>query len=242
MKNYIFGISIVLLFSALTPKEDGDCINIIRDYIDRMSLIGVPKDNQTYYLDMKIVTIYAPQTNTAASNVGIKMYLNSESMIYETEQFSVYQDESDAFMVLHPQKKIIWNDGGKNPNRDLDRVNIGKSQKALFENGKIVSCQELKYKGIDAKKIVLKVSEADKDALKIEEVVVFYDTGRKMVYEVDIIFEKTQLVRKQVTTYNVINFNYKAKAAGAVRNIIFAGAGRLQPKYKGYTLEKNRRT
>ena len=154
---------------------------------------------------------------------------------------SGYQDEKDAFMVVHPNKSIIWSKGGKRPDASVLRDQAGRFQDTLVEMSVLKSCELVTWNGRSVKKIVLEPIKKIKEYTKIVRMEYLLDPEKQQLLQVDMFYQGGEEFISKTITYTTIDWNAKTDMSLGVYYRIFNTNNRLHKRYSTYTLVDNRK-
>jgi hypothetical protein len=154
---------------------------------------------------------------------------------------SGYQDEKDAFMVMHPQRTIVWGKGGTRPDASVLRIVWGKIQDTLIEVSIVKSCQESIVSGKRVKKILLEPNKKFKDYSRVDRMEYILDIEQEKLLEVTMYYLPGEEFISKAVTYHQINWKAKLDMSVGVYYRIFNTNNKFHKKYSNYTLVDNRK-
>lgn len=222
-------------------QTDTSCAGLVKDYVKRMQEYGRPRGKDVYYMDMQVSTVYNPEYAKNDSDVRVRMYLSADKMQYESSYVSMYQDQHDAITIVHPQKLIVWNQGGALPEQKESYASLMAISDTLFMRSKVIACRNTEENGRQLREIVLQPDAGYRRSRRVQQVVYHYDISEKRVYRSTIFYTEESSRRRETTTYHRLNFNQSAMPFNRAERIILQANGKPVAKYSSYELIDNRK-
>jgi hypothetical protein len=239
----IFTIGVIVagpLAGISTLQAQDDCKKIITAYIEEMASVQAPGPGQAYHVHFTTESISADPRKTQSSTVEAHVYMDRSHMTYQTGQMMMMRDAQDAFMVIYPQKKIIWAKGGLNPAESTERISLGGIQKNLVEKASVSFCRTETKAGQSVKVIGLVPDQETAEKVNVSAFTFYYSPAFQKMQKVTIEFTKPHPMQRQTITYHTIDFDYKAFKPKPFYAQVFASQGVLHQKYQGYMLVDNK--
>ncbi len=228
-------------YGAWGQQADTSCAGLVKDYVRRMQEYGRPKGKEVYFMDMQVNTAYNPEYAKTDSDVRVRMYLSADKMQYESNYVSLYQDNNDAITIVHPQKLIVWNQGGALPERKESYATLLSISDTLFTRSKVASCRNMEEDGRQFREVVLQPDAGYRRSRRVQQVVYHYDISEKRVYRSTIYYTEEASRRRETTTYHRLSFNQSAMPFSRAERVILQANGKPVGKYSGYELIDNRK-
>ncbi len=234
MKFVLHSLIICFLPSLFIAQVDKICVKEIQEVIkaDEARKDSV-KQGKVLHLKYNVrVTDW--EDETTLSNVNL--YKNETHLHFFSEQANVYQDLTEAVVIL-PQQKIAFLS-------DMDKSLANfKMSDAFFQlrKGFLDSCQILQCgtKLGSVKTLVLKPRLEEDGALKITKLSYEYDLATKTVLQIKVEYNDEYKLKQMVITYKefkVLDTYPFAKCT----SYLLDKKGQVLAKYKDYELEDNR--
>ncbi|MFN3402658.1 MAG: hypothetical protein ACK40G_01095 [Cytophagaceae bacterium] len=235
-------IIVFFLTSSFGSYSDGeDCINILKEYSQRMLQYKNPDPAKTYKLEMGVKTIYKKGLDIPDTDIKTTVLIKGDKVQYESSYLNMYMDEKNTFTIIHPQKLIVRADGGLR--NKVDKVEaFATIQDTLFKRSTVQSCMETITEGKKVKEITLIPDNLMQNATMINKIIYSYDLKEKRVYQTRIFFLPQSPKKEEIITYNSLNYNSKEKIFTKAENMVFTDQGKLQSIYKNYEFIDNRKT
>ena len=233
-------VYLALLWSEALPvvaPANGQCLEEVKAYIRRSMELSEPGPNKVYYLHLSMDNFPRNATESPQS-MDIEVFRKDEALIYETKQVAVYKDSKDAFMVIHPLKRIVWEESNESFS-DLKTTQIAEMQLTIIENSEVLSCTAIEREGRALKRMVLQPNEKIKEVFGAQKLTIDFDLLDELLKEVTIEFTAANKLKRQVISYHTYDYDYKERTIAASRDLIFTHEGALQPRLKGYSVIKN---
>ncbi len=239
----IYTISITLCCGhwVLGQQADTSCVGLVKDYVKRMQEYGRPRGKEVYFMDMQVNTVYNPEYAKNDSDVRVRMYLSTDKMQYESSYVSLYQDPHDAFTIVHPQKLIVWNQGGALREQKESYATLLSISDTLFARSKVISCRNMEEDGRRLREVVLQPDAGYRRSRRVQQVVYHYDLSEKRVYRSTIYYTEEASRQRETTTYHRLSFDQSAMPFSRAERVIFQASGKPVGKYSGYEIIDNRK-
>jgi hypothetical protein len=228
------------LVDSAQAQQQVDCKKIITAYIENMAAVQTPEPGHSYHIHFTTESISADPKKTQSSTVDAHVYLDHTHMTYQTSQMLMMRDALDAFMIIHPQRKIIWAKGGLNPVEETERLTLGTVQKNLVEKATLSFCRTEEQAGQSIRVIGLVPARETGEKVHVKSFTFYYSSALEKMQKVIIEFEKPHPMQKQTITYHTIDFDYKSFKPKSFYAQVFASGGVLHQKYQGYRLVDNK--
>ncbi len=190
-------------------------------------------------MQFSIKSIPANKSSSEISEVNSKMYRSKDQLVYKTKDVVIYQDMLNAFMIIHPNNRIIWS---KNPekNQAHSTAQIANLQKILLEESTLIHCSksvaENKHEIIDIK---LKTSKKISEEFKVTYSLMKFDATTNQLLKVETIFDQDQPLARQIIEYQIIDYNYKGKKLKPAKSMVFSSDGKIRAEFQHYTIIEN---
>ncbi|SNT14326.1 hypothetical protein SAMN05421640_2491 [Ekhidna lutea] len=226
-----------LLSGAVSTQEP--CIQYLEGHFERMKSFSELVEGKTYFLEMEMFYKDNPLKEGGSDvNLNSTLYVNTEQYVFESSTISVYQDNSDAFMIVHPQKKIIRREPIKvNHAEQFEKVT--QLQEEILKTNQGVTCTDKKVDSNINMIVTLKPSaEIVKNDMVTE--VEFEFSDNKKLKEVSVNFSSNHQFLLQRITYVNMDLDVKSWKNRPVTDYVFMKEGQLNERYKNYQIIDNR--
>jgi hypothetical protein len=226
-------ILVMLLGSSYsTNAQLSDCKDQLISIVRSMQGIDRPAIGRTHFLafDIQSTARNAPTSVSNISNTSISISITTEKYSYESDYISMFVDEKDQFIIIHPKKLILKK---KNP-EGVDRIDFRKEilstfQDSILKYGEVFICD--KFKG-GIHNISIRPPDNLRKSLQINKIEYVIDITNNTLKEVTVFYIAPHKLKKQKVTYKEIGLNIPSKRL----NWIFDHRGLLKAEYKSYQL------
>jgi hypothetical protein len=233
MLNFILGI----IFMLNIPDED--CKNLLTHHLDKTHNITNPVKDITYFLEISITYKANPLINgTTDVKMKNRMYLTSEQSIYLSDQMNVYQDNSEIFVVVHSQKKIIRSKSVKT-NQEAFTKNLSLVQRGLLDSAASCTCSSKTMNGRQYSVLNVKTKDSFRENTNVVNLVFNFDEEGELASQIVNFTSKADYIFYELV-YESLDLDYKQWKPKSLTNYIFDQKGALLPEFNGFTLIDNR--
>ncbi len=235
VKCFLFAL--IPLFSY--EVGNAQCLTPVKEYVNESARHTEPKEGQIYFMQFSVKSIPASKFSSEIAIVSSKIFRSKGQLIYETKDVDIYQDELNAFMIIHPNKRIIWS---KEPEKIKNEATnkIAALQKNLLESSQLIDCSiSVAENGHDIISIKLKTSDDIKNEFKVAYSLMKFDRTLNQLLKVETIYEPDQPLARQIIEYQKLDYNYKGMKIKPAKSMIFNSKGQVKPEFKQYTFIEN---
>jgi len=174
-------------------------------------------------------------------DMNVKILLSKDQMHTLTNDIEIYQDNRDAFMVIHSKKMVMWATSTIRTDKKQKLKELSALRDTLFDLCDATACIGVKNrKGEGRNKLTLRARELARKAFHVSTLQYLYEPQSGKIEQVVISYLPSYEVKRMTTTYKEINFNFKAKINKSVISKILNKNNQLLLKYNGYQLVDNR--
>lgn len=239
--KYILIIS--FFFSMILTKvhaqgDYAECRKVLKEYVKKISLVNYPSGTQVYYMDMDIA-YKIRNTENPELKMHVEVLMSKDQLSYNSNYVSVFQDEKDAFMVLHAQKTILRSKGGKSEDRELNKSRLTIFQDTIIDLSKIKQCTNIKQEGKDVMMIELEPNEYAKKTYFVKSLKFYYDPIEKALKKISIFYTDEYKMEECTVSYNKVNYNYKGWSSRSAYDKVLSKTGQPVAKFKNYKIVDN---
>lgn len=240
MKKLIIPVIVLMaqLFLMQISWAQEDCLTPIRQYVEKMANVSEPQPGQIYFMQFTVQTIPAKDSSLEPSKVESKIYKGKDKLIMESGDVAIYQDEKDAFMVIHPLKRIVWTKKEEKTEKSKP-FEMGDLQKLILSESKMIYCKKIEPNEGDVIQVKLKMNEKISDDIKVDFLIIDFDNSAGRIIKVQSVFGPGQQLDRQIVAFQNIDFNYSGKKIPAARTMIFKSNGELLAGLANYSLIDN---
>ena len=226
---------LILLFGEVSADPN---VDLIRAYYKTMEKFSIPSTNKVYHISYKEELIPKGGGKVSTSNVNI--YASGNKFYCYTGIVDVFQDEEDAFLIVHKEKMIYQSNSPENQQSRAQFTHYIKVQDQFFKNGKILLSEIVVLNGKKVARVSIATPKDLDPALKVVRTTYWFDIegGKLMKTKVD--YDQSYKIKSRVTTYNQLNLDYKKKLRKAVFKQVLDKKGQLIEPYESYKLVVNK--
>jgi hypothetical protein len=180
-------------------------------------------------------TIYNENLGVDSEVVNTEVFTTHNKIALYDKKMSVFGNEKDVFVVLPEYKKIYWNNSDP---RIFNDANMYKKfleiQRLLLNSAKTISCADN-----DGKMIITVIPDTEfGKKTKLSHQKITYNIQEDKIQKVENFYSKTNKIKNQTITYQVLDFNSRIKIDSPT-TALFSG-NELKSKYKGFEIIDNR--
>lgn len=248
LKLLTFYTLLALVSIQATFAQGNDvCKDIILAQTEKMQEYSKNQGNRIFYMHTQ-TSLIPNQTGAYANlalspkDVELKIYAGAGKMYYESKYVAIYQDQEEAFMVIHPQKLIVWSkespqEADQNYKQALTE-NLGTAQKQLIEMSSVLTCREINWENKQVKKIEMIPNQKAREEFQIKKMIFYYDPQTSQILKQIINYTSNHKLKQQIITYHEMIFDYKEKIPKQARSYIFSKNEQLVSQYQNYQIER----
>lgn len=238
---------VVIIFSCLSinlfaQRAINSCVQRVKDFDKKNDSRPLPDNKSVYYVNynQKIVMW---DKSTPTVNTDVKIWANMYRMKYATPDIEVYQDNRDAFMIIHSKKKIIWGQSEMKEGKDaMDQIaKIAALKDTMLNHSTVLKCEIFEKDGKELLRMIIKVNADVREIYNVEQMEFIYDNSSGNILRINTDFIPSYEAKRMEITYLKNEYDYKGvKLDKPVSEKIVSRSNLLLPKYKEYQLIDNR--
>ena len=240
MKRLAICILVLLGGSTLLAQNTNSCKQDLLQYVEQMGKLQEPEGNAVYHLQYEVNTTLRKERSNAPTHEEVEVYLCASGMEFRSNSVVVVQDAEDAFMVMHPQRSIVWTNGGQRPNAAGAQAAMLDGQRAFIESARVRACKEVTRKGETATLLMLSPAPNTPEAAQLTSVS-YYLNANGALKEMVINYGPQSPIQTQSITYHQLELNHRGWKFKGAKEQVLASTGKPVAKYKGYTLQNLKR-
>lgn len=233
-------MKILLILGMATSFFNGPkCIELIEGHIAKMEEINAPENGVSYYLDMDVYykdnPLVSGGNDVSAHN---KLFLNSEQLVFESNQVDVYQTKTEIALVAHSQKRIYRSNQVEFDQKKYTEQ-MNQIQHKIIENPKSCTCDKKELNQQEFTIVRLDINDELKEALKVKELIFTFD-AQSNLNEVEIRYPNSSDYITQRMKYNVLDLDFQGWISRPIEDYLFDDKGNLIERLSGYQIIDNR--
>lgn len=240
MNRLTYLIIILIISLSYNKSKAQDCADLLKDYASKISQFNAPEKSKVYYMNIDVSSDYKEGNSLKKKNMNIRMFISKNKVHYISDVVSIFADEDDYIVIMHPQKIIIRADGRLNENISEMNKNYGLIYNQLIDSSEVYSCKNINENGRSLKYFHLIPDENHKKAYKTDKVKYYFDLKSQMLYKTIVYFTNSAVV-KQTTVFNDIDFDYKKTKIKKAKNMLFDLNNNILPQYRHYQYINNKK-
>ncbi|MBI2968992.1 MAG: hypothetical protein HYY40_14415 [Bacteroidetes bacterium] len=238
---------LILFLSLLvaSPLYSQSCLQSVRECYKKMNNPDAElKKNNLYYLNYTVLNTMRDTALLATSGGTFEVLLAPGFARLLSDQVEVYQDITDAFMII-PSRKIIYHTASAlRKAQESMKKEMMIIQDTLFTLAAEESCREITLAdGTCYKEVILVIRGMARQAFKIEKMTFQLSAEKQFIHKIVIQFTPEKEIAQTEVTFNALDYNYKkpVKNNTPVARHFLDGNGRLLARYTGYELVEAKR-
>lgn len=246
MRNIV--IVIMMLFvsiSSLLAQNNAQCQQMFSKYIAGLGEFDAPVDGRNYFMHITTSTIPNKLSRSytaspySSENIDVKVVLAKGRMFYYSTYINFYEDSENSFIIIHPQKMIIWKKITPQKQKQTQALQMPMTalRKQIFDELTMMSCVDDVFLGKKVKQITMIAKQKLRDESAIEKIIYWYNPADNKIEKQEIIFIAGQPTIKQEMIYNELDTNYKGNVASSAINNVYDRNKKLLKIYSGYTVD-----
>ena len=235
MKNAgLLTFLIITLSSFVFSQNSLECKGLLEGFASQMAKIELPEPGKMHSLHFSIQTVGNPGHSNLNTLIDIKITMTKEFYGYSSPQISVFADQAESFVIIHPQRLIVHRDQSY-LNTDPEALDKAiELQRVLISRGQFQVCEERTKDNINFKYMMLKMESDFKKRHHIDWVEYWYDLKQDRLKEVIIHYSSTSDKAKQIFTYHEVKLNNRLASPINAKAYVFASNGHLFSKFQQY--------
>lgn len=243
-KNNILFIIIFLpvcIGNVFAQEENSACKDLLYNYIEQFAEMELPERKNAYYLKIKLENNPREKSQKSRYPSDLVEIINTKNqLVYNTNNFSIYQDQEDLFYVYHFQKIIQWSNSTRNNEEIMQKSwDLSKLQKKLIDISEISECKDDTINSNIYKHIRINLPQSY--VSDIANCEYYYNTNKNLLEKVIVYYSDSHILDNKVVEFLEVNFDYKPISLKKAKSEIFDRKGKLLPKYSSYKLVNNKK-
>lgn len=231
----LFQVILLPFLFICVGKSNGQCKDELIESLKVTRGLEL-QSGKTAYMQLNIKNIR--RNDGVDQSIDIEVFRREDQLIYKTKDIKIYKDLENSFMVIHPLKRIVWqeSDGKFQEDKSMEIIDL---QLKLVEESVLLSCKEVLVNDNPLRELLLEPSDQIKDVFGVTELKIVFDRELNQVKSVNSKYMKGKDLLSQIIEFKELNYNYKGKMPRDIKKLIFTTDGRLVDSLKDYTLLKN---
>jgi hypothetical protein len=221
-------ISIGLFVQATSP----DCKETVRSYIRGLASI---KESSSKAYCMHYETLNYGKDN-AEVKAFVKMILKGNSLVYESDYISIYQDDKEVYTLVHPQKVIVKSKPNSAKIKEMRMKKGGVLQDSVFKVSTLKSCTDGFLNSSPVRITELALTEQGSKTFKVTKIVYYFNEKENRLDKQELYYIPGAKIVKQEILFKEMSFDYKGKIKSHARDYLYNGS-KLDSRYKDYKFQ-----
>lgn len=232
-------LNVILGFLFTFIGSGDECKQLLINYLEKSQSISVPDEGATYFLQMSMTYKANPLIKgTADMQITNQMYLTSDQSIFVSGQIDVYQDQSEIFVVIHSQKKIIRSKAVKR-NKEMFTEHLNLAQRSILDSAASYTCSSKVSGGQTYTILNIKPKDTFRQKTNIFSVAFHFNELGTLISQTINYTAKAEYLFQEIV-YESLDLDYKKWKSKKLTYYIFDQKGTLLPSFSGYALIDNR--
>lgn len=230
---------IIWLFLPKIYQVD-QCELMMDNHFNKMKSLTDLKEGQTGFLEMEVFSKANPLKKTVKDvTLSSSLYVSKKGYVFNSTTISVFQDEKDAIMVVHPQKRIIIGPALEK-NKEEQLANLTSLQELILSTKKEMNCSEVQLRNQEFTQTRLIPGDDIKDTYQMKEISFFFNSNNELK-TVNVSFTNSNDFLFQRFDYKSMDLDVKNWKPKPAEEYVFDRNNKLLTEYQGYTIIDNRR-
>lgn len=163
------------------------------------------------------------------------MAMANDKIIYTDDNYEMYQDLKDVFMVMHPKKMIIRSNSVIYQDREQKLNQVVSFRDTLIDRLQPTGCELVDIDGKKYKHVTLRADQVTKRKLHVEEMQFTFDQQAKTLKKVKVDYSKNHQDKMMVVEYKTMDFNANKRLKTTAQEYVMNKSGdKPLSKYKTY--------
>ncbi len=234
IKTIKISLGCLLLLYSMAASGQGHCLEKLKQYVKTTSAMGEPPKGKVYYMHYSMDTAPGKKTNVR-QHTESKIYRGQHRLYFESEKVQIYQDLKEAFLVLHPLKRIIWH----KDREALKQVipDMGRQQEWILEHSAQQYCRPLNDdKEENPWQAKLTMDETVRKEHGVKALLIDFRKATGEPLKVTTLYEDGHQYLRRTMYYHQVDYDYRHKRIGTARSYVFSKNNTLLPRLQGYEL------
>lgn len=232
----IMAIGILLWAAVARPQATSNCLDDILAWEEQVYKLDLEQPNAIFGLHYSVLT---EDWDGKVVRSRVKVYRSQEEVHFFSEQADIYQDKDHVFLVLHPQKLILWNDAPEEMAAGGFDEEFMAIRRSFFEESTVEVCGPAAGEP-SVKVAVVKAVEDLTGTVLINRMKYRYDTQHKKLLSTEISYKPQYKVKRIVVTYEGLYPHAQYDFGGAAWKHVLKPDGNPLAKFSNYQLMDNR--
>lgn len=230
-------LMIVLTGSAFSFYESENCKGPLKKYLDYLRSVPYPKGETVHYYKLRTISVSA--SDNSSTDLISEMWVAAEGKsIYKDPTTEYFRDQQQLFLVRHDKKQIMSSSlGTVNKKNNHNESGMDALKDSLLLGFAILDCREIMLEGNKVRFLSMKPDQKYREQSKIDKLDYYLSLDNKYLYRMVTYYTSGYGVKKKSIDYLVVNYNDRQnKFKIPARENIYAGANRLQEKFRNYKI------
>ncbi|MGD1842674.1 MAG: hypothetical protein ACFB0B_17525 [Thermonemataceae bacterium] len=240
---HILFVALCLLPTLTSAQNLAEGRKHLESYFAKIKTYELPSTKQTYYLSLEVTTIPNTQSSYAKSpysskNIPVEIVLSANRLFYESKYINFYNDQKEAFTIIHPQRLIVWTKK-KAPKEAVQNTPQQIELLSALQQRVLTDCKVIRYEPHQGsvKKIVLRANDQLQKELGFRQITYYLDVANNLLKKQHIHYIENYKIKQQTIIFKEFNLNYKGKVAASAYRNVFGKDYRILPQYQSYRIE-----
>lgn len=224
--------SSVLILTSMAAQSQ--CMEKLKAYVEANAKIQEPAEGKVYFMHFTLENT-PRRVGLNAISTDSKIYRGKNKLHFETKDMEVHQDLEDAFLIIHPLKRIVWH----NDRKALEKMvpKMAEQQQWILEHSQEQYCRSLpKVKGRATQQVKLVMDELVQADKQVKAVIIDFDVATGQPLKVITHFDKGHQLMTQKVVYHRLDYDHRQKKMTAAKSNVFTHDQNLLPEFQHYEL------
>ena len=237
----VIWIMLVIVPSIAFAQGKDNCKGLVVKHFNQMQDVGVPGENSAHRYIYSTHNKLFPEYGSNTKKMKLDYVVGKGLTIYESSYVSMYKDQQEGYLVVHPQKKILIFSSKENSRTQEDLKIVSSFQDSVFVFMTEKECKVIKENNIVIKRGVFTPSLAMNRKIGLTKIVADIEPESGKVLKIENFFEKPSKYQWQEMVYHEVDLKYKGKLPKNARDKVFSTSNALLAKYQNYEIIDQRK-
>ncbi|TVL99813.1 MAG: hypothetical protein CV087_16325 [Candidatus Brocadia sp. WS118] len=226
----------LLVLPVVAQGEQGDCKQRIVISVKNLQKIGKPEPGKVHHLEFNVEATarYTPSNVNNMTKSLVDITITNDQYFYDSDFLSIWTDQQDQFMIMHPKKLIIKS----KPSKDIQKIDYRQQmimdlQDRILDNTDNINCQEI---DMSNELITIQPNQKIRDSHFIDKIEYTLDRKDHAIHEVTVYYLEPYKLIKQRVEYLALETNIPYSTDLIDKKRVYEANGLINEKYKNYQI------
>jgi hypothetical protein len=234
LKKQIQILIFLIIFPTALYSQQELCIDGLVKAVKKLQKLDKPKPGYMHYLKLNVeaTTRYSPANINPINNSEVNITITSDHYIYNSDYLSMWIDQQNQFIIIHPRKLIIRS----KPNEEMTKIDYRQKLLIAAQDSILNNIYTYNCKSFDSSTELISIqpNQDIRKSLLIQKIEYQIDITHLTIKQVVVFYQEPHKLKEQKVKYLRLEANVPYVKSGSDKNQIYNDKGILNKKYSNY--------